>query len=91
MLILNMPKVSDNEVKVCSSNHRLQTALNIKGQILFQHSAQYEVREMAVSTSALLKKKIISVRVYKFIWRGDLNKYIYSYNLFDEYKSMGRT
>lgn len=53
MLILNMPKVSDNEVKVCSSDHRLQTALNIKGQILFQHSAQYEVREMAVSTSAL--------------------------------------
>lgn len=54
MLILNMPKVSDNEVKVCSSNHRLQTALNIKGQILFQHSAQYEVREIAVRTSALL-------------------------------------
>lgn len=54
MLILNMPKVSDNKVKVCSSNHRLQTALNIKGQILFQHSAQYEVREIAVSTSVLL-------------------------------------
>lgn len=54
MLILNMPKVSDNKVKVSSSNHRLQTALNIKGQILFQHSAQYEVREIAVSTSALL-------------------------------------
>lgn len=53
MLILNMPKVSDNEVKVCSSNHRLQTALNIKGHILFQHSARCEVREIAVSTSAL--------------------------------------
>lgn len=53
MLILNMPKVSDNEVKVCSSNHRLQTALNIKGHILFQHLARCEVREIAVSTSAL--------------------------------------
>lgn len=53
MLILNMRKLSDNEVKVCSSDHRLQTALNIKGQIVFQQPAQYEVREIAVSTSAL--------------------------------------